>query len=312
MRNKFILVTLIVYAKFMLGQNLVPNYSFETYTACPNAASQINLATPWYGPTSNSTDYLNYCSPTRNPSAGTQSPRTGNGYASMWFYNPGMTDYKEYLQVELTDTLRSNTCYYVEFYVNLVNGVRFGVNNIGAHLSNQAIWTTGTGYYLNIAPHILLPGNPIITDTVNWTRISGTYTALGGEKFITIGNFFSDANTDTLAIQGFPYYFGSYYNIEDVSVVDCSSVGINEINSNINVQISPNPFSSETIIQTNRNLKNANLIVYNSIGQIVKQIKNLSGQTVTLSRDNLPNGLYFIRFTENNKIAVVDKLVIAD
>ena len=44
----------------------------------------------------------------------------------------------------------------------------------------------------------------------------------------------------------------------------------------------------------------------------VKQIKNISGQTVVLSRDNLASGLYFVRLTENNKTLAVDKFVITD
>jgi hypothetical protein len=61
-------------------------------------------------------------------------------------------------------------------------------------------------------------GNPVISDTLNWTKISGIYLASGGESFITMGNFKDDASTqtqgneDTLAM---PF---SYYFIEDVSV----------------------------------------------------------------------------------------------
>ena len=32
-------------------------------------------------------------------------------------------------------------------------------------------------------------------DKVNWTLISGTFTSLGTERFITIGNFYNDAST---------------------------------------------------------------------------------------------------------------------
>ena len=74
----------------------------------------------------------------------------------------------------------------------------------------------------------------------------------------------------------------------------------------------PNPFSIETTLQTAEQLKNATLTVDNCFGQTVAQIKNISGQTVTFSRDNLASGLYFVRLTENNKTLAVDKLVITD
>lgn len=74
----------------------------------------------------------------------------------------------------------------------------------------------------------------------------------------------------------------------------------------------PNPFISTTTIQTIGNLKNATLTIYNSNGQMIKQVNNISGQTVSLSRDHLTSGLYFIRLTEKNKIIAIEKLIISD
>src|SRR5439155_4534041 len=33
------------------GPNLVPNPGFESFTSCPNSISQLNLAAPWFQPT---------------------------------------------------------------------------------------------------------------------------------------------------------------------------------------------------------------------------------------------------------------------
>ena len=78
------------------------------------------------------------------------------------------------------------------------------------------------------------------------------------------------------------------------------------------ISVFPNPFSAQTVLQTDIILKNATLTVDNCFGQPVKQIKNISGWTVILFRDNLPSGLYFLRLTENNKTLSVEKLVIID
>ena len=78
------------------------------------------------------------------------------------------------------------------------------------------------------------------------------------------------------------------------------------------VNIYPNPFSTQTTLQTGKFLKNASLTVYNSFGQTVKQIHNLSGQAIIFHRDNLSSGLYFLRLTQDSKVIAVDKLVIAD
>ncbi len=91
-----------------------------------------------------------------------------------------------------------------------------------------------------------------------------------------------------------------------------NSLGINEDSNNIIFSIFPNPFISSTTIQTIGNLKNATLTIYNSYGQTLKQLRNISGKTVSLSRGNLPSGLYFIRLTEENKTIAVEKLIITD
>lgn len=84
-------------------------------------------------------------------------------------------------------------------------------------------------------------------------------------------------------------------------------------NSNMETfSIFPNPFASSTTIHTKGNLKNASITLINSFGQALKQVTVFSGQTVYLYRENLPNGLYFIRFSEENKIIAVEKLIITD
>ena len=91
----------------------------------------------------------------------------------------------------------------------------------------------------------------------------------------------------------------------------CALTGVeeNELNA---MRLYPNPFSTQTTLQTGKIFKDATLTVYNSYGQTVAQIKNISGQTITLSRDNLASGLYFVRLTEENKTIAVDKLLITD
>lgn len=83
-------------------------------------------------------------------------------------------------------------------------------------------------------------------------------------------------------------------------------------NINSDVEIFPNPFSTQTSLHSDNIFKDATLRVYNSFGHQVKQIKNISGQTIILHRDNLLSGLYFIRITQDNKVITTDKLVITD
>jgi hypothetical protein len=91
----------------------------------------------------------------------------------------------------------------------------------------------------------------------------------------------------------------------------CSTAGVNDLQNQYNkIIIYPNPFSTQTTLQTDNPFHNATLTVDNCFGQTVAQIKNINGQTVVFSRDNLASGLYFVRLTEENKTIAVDKLVI--
>ncbi len=100
-------------------------------------------------------------------------------------------------------------------------------------------------------------------------------------------------------------------NLTGVYKLNPSTVSVPELITHDQINIFPNPFSSETTLHTDKALKNATLTIYNCFGETVKQLKNISGQTLTLSRDNFPNGMYFIRLTEENKI-YTDKLIITD
>ena len=215
---KYLLIYLFIILTFCSkAQNLVPNYSFENYSSCPISSSQVTLAIPWVAATSTcSTDYYNACSSALNVpnyTGGYQLAKTGVAYAGMWFLqSPNL---REYLQVKLDSALKSNKCYYVKFYVNQPDYITESINNIGANLS--AIPPYSTSYNVqNLPVHIMNGGNPIISDSINWVKISGYYTALGGEQYLTIGNFFNDANTN---ISGtFTTNAQAYYFVDDVTV----------------------------------------------------------------------------------------------
>ncbi|MFA7379816.1 MAG: T9SS type A sorting domain-containing protein [Bacteroidia bacterium] len=88
--------------------------------------------------------------------------------------------------------------------------------------------------------------------------------------------------------------------------------GIVEVTQNGSVIIYPNPFTSQTVLQTDNVLINAKLIISNVLGQTVMELNNISGQTIILQRNNLPVGQYFLRLTEDNKQIATKKIIIVD
>lgn len=113
-----------------------------------------------------------------------------------------------------------------------------------------------------------------------------------------------------IAYMGLPNFIDSY----DYSntTFDCSITGIDDEGLIDKVSAFPNPFTTQTTLQTDKVLKDATLTLYNSLGQQVRQVSNISGQTLTLQRDNLPSGLYYLQLTQDNQTIATDKLVIAD
>jgi hypothetical protein len=99
--------------------------------------------------------------------------------------------------------------------------------------------------------------------------------------------------------------------IDTINVCVPSAIESIDIQKN-NLIIFPNPFSTLTILQTDKALENAILTLYNAFGQKVKQIINISGQAVIIHRDNLPSGLYYLKLTQDNQTIATDKLVIKD
>lgn len=138
----------------------------------------------------------------------------------------------------------------------------------------------------------------------------GVHVASSGTLFVT-GDFSGTADFDPSAATANLTSSGG-----DAFVAAYSTAIFTGINSaeaeDVSIKVFPNPFALETTITTNAYLINATLTLYNAIGQEAKTIKNISGQTITLQRDNLSDGLYFIRLTQDNKLIAADKLVITN
>jgi len=144
---------------------------------------------------------------------GYQYARTGNAYAGIGLYVSDNLNYREYIEGRFIQSLIAGKNYCVEFYVVRVKS-QYAIDAIGAYLSTDSLLSLSLLSYL---PQISNPINNIITDTINWIKISGSFTSTGGEQFITIGNFNDDANTNAQYIEG-PLPGGAYYFIDDVSV----------------------------------------------------------------------------------------------
>jgi hypothetical protein len=156
------------------------------------------------------------------------------------------------------------------------------------------------------------------TGTVLWAKSVGGTTSDNATSTSTdaLGNVYITGGFSSPSITfGSTVLTNATAGYADFFIGKLSSTVTTDIDENHfseGIKVFPNPFSSQAILQTGNLLHNATLTMDNVYGQTVKQITNINGQTIVLSRDNLLSGLYFLRLTEDNKTIATKKLVITD
>ena len=159
MSNRFILIITSVFALFwgnLSSQNLVLNPSFETISGCPIGPGEFLRANNWNDVNSgadscSSPDLIAGCAPqiggvnSPNMLIGSQNSRTGANHAGIILYEGvalfGCTpitssNYREYIEGQLSSPLVAGQTYCVSFYINLAGQAKWGVNSIGVFFSN--------------------------------------------------------------------------------------------------------------------------------------------------------------------------------
>jgi hypothetical protein len=250
---------------------------------------------------------------------GNQNARTGNGYAEIAVYGSSGPSIRDYVQVQLTSPMVAGHLYCVEFYVSQAGISSYvsmytpiAVSQIGLFLSPTAV-SSSTSQPLPYSPQIVSPVGIVITDTIGWTKISGVYTAVGGEKYITIGNFKTDALTDTLVVGRPGYDPQGYYYVDDVSIINCDSLAGVPDNSNIpETSIFPNPSDGNMTLKYNWGQNEpGTLKIFDLTGRLVYSMALNPGNNEAPLSLTLSPGIYFYQVTNHSRIVAADKLIIS-
>ena len=304
----FLQVTL--YAQY----NLVPNPSFEVYDTCPNSYGKLTYAVPWTIPIHNSSpDYLNACSMNLSVPTnvyGHQFARTGVAYAAIVTaiyspVSPQNENIREYLQVKLIDTLKSGVKYCIQFYVSSGDSSLLVSNNIGVYFSPTQVYVSGIFNLTAFTPQFENPPNNNLNDRNGWTLVSGTYTALGGEDFIVIGNF-RDTTTTIVTFTSWvtnPNYGLAVYYIDDVLISPCDSLsGIPE-NQITKTEIMVYPIPANKKINIESKQEEIELIqIYSNLGELIyEDTKKNTLSITTIDISSFSKGLYTISILTKKK-----------
>jgi gliding motility-associated-like protein len=275
----------------------VYNGDFEIYDTCPDDVSapfpgfyQIEHCLGWYSPTYATPDYFNTCAEVWPfiPGvplnlAGYQIPKSGNGYLGFLAFDYTITDtlgtiwqWREYIQSELVSPLVTGRIYSFTFYVSLSDDSPLACSKIGMWFTDYA-YTTNDSKPIPFAPQIMNVAGNYITDTVNWTIISGSFEANGGEKYITIGPYDDEINVDTIRVLFPAEPFGwAYYYLDGCTLIDITD----SINSGTfyvpNIFSPNNDGSNDILFARGTNIKEIEFSIYNRWGELVFETNDIN------------------------------------
>jgi YVTN family beta-propeller protein len=133
----------------------------------------------------------------------------------------------------------------------------------------------------------------------------------GSKIYVTslFGNFVKVISTltyetiATIPVGNAPMAFGKF-------IASNQTVGIAEdLESYPTLQISPNPFSESTTIQFNQNINFARVQIRNVLGSVVRDF-TFSGSTVSIDKEDLQAGVYFLTLVIDEKQVTTERIII--
>ena len=235
-------------------ENLVENPSFEQMEGKIKKNGAIAVAIGWMSPTLAAADLFSdkvkegYGTPTN--ALGEEAPHDGTNYAGIRTFSYGDKEPRNYISAKLKVPLTKDAKYCVTFYVSLSEASKYASNNIGMNFSKKQ-YNIDENKSIISPTHVMHKDNPVFNAYFGWDEVCGVYTAEGGEKFITIGNFFSNAETKSERLKGLKEFTGtsvvsSYYFVDNISVrrIDDESECIckqdeNEVKTSIIYEVAP-------------------------------------------------------------------------
>lgn len=250
-----------------LSQNLVLNPSFEQIDSCPHYPEVLGyqegaIPTGWWR-WSNTPDYFNACATDTISDVpanlfGYQATYNGQAYSGFSAYYDNEESFREMIGTQLTAPVVPGVTYYASMRVSPGYG---GYYDLGTFSNRMGMLFTMDSYEggpdhpsypLRNYSQVWQPS--IVSDTTNWTLVSGSFVADSAYQYLVIGNHFNNENTNTLW-SGTGSVSFTYYYVDQVCVSTdpggCEhAIGIGEISNPISF-VAPNPSSSHLQVMVN-------------------------------------------------------------
>ncbi|MCB0795720.1 MAG: T9SS type A sorting domain-containing protein [Flavobacteriales bacterium] len=306
------------------AQNLLPNPGFEETDSCTFGLGLGELH-HWFS-AFGTPDHLQGCLPYGSANGlplnifTYQFPYEGSSCAGIFTYDASSgQEWREWLMVPLLDTLVPGHTYYCSFSANAGFGGNGSTLNWLAsdHLgmlftTYDRQWAWGDPYPQALdQAHILHP--QILSDTVGWTLVSGSIVADSAYTYLMIGNFFSNALTDTLHLASDVPQSGRYsYVLVDEVCVSPGPKGCELSHSVEEIRdatpfVYPNPATDMLVI---RNAIGRDAVVLNMLGQYVWSGR-VTSDRFAMDAGSWARGAYMLQVCGTGSVQIV-KFVLAE
>lgn len=232
MKHLILLLTAVIAACTASAQNFIPNADFVSYSVCPTSYSQTANCTDWYQPTGGTSDYFNACAagtdvhvPTNFIGDQTSSSSAYLGLVCYLRRHGSYDDYREYIGTSFAP-LTVGKKYDITVYTSLADSSKAAVNGLGIFFTTYRIQTAAYSIY-PATPQIDFSNYGLITDKVNWVKLTGSFIADSAYTNLAIGNFKPPANL-TIAYNNDPTGAikdtVAYYYIGSIQVADSTGI----------------------------------------------------------------------------------------
>lgn len=269
MRIRHFIFALTLAPLALSSQDLVKNASFDVQGAQPTGWSQIDRTEGWSNGNGGTVDLYstgagkcakNVAVPTNHQ--GDQTPFDGDSYAGIIAYQddkvvsiwpdlwenqeigtkPGYQMYSEYITTELNAPLVAGKAYRITYQVSLSERSTRAISNLGGYASvehpNQL-----SNAFMKVKPSFTM--GQVVDNQSGWVPVTGTFTAKGGEKFLTIGVFnHKKMEVKKIGETNAPDYKRAYYYVDGISMLPAEGIDFNSILTGSNVILTKLNFDS--------------------------------------------------------------------
>lgn len=234
----FVLTALVVFAfRIARGQtNLVVNPGFEDSTSGPpsrgcnsHLESGYHITKGWYQ-VGGSADFYNSAFSKGIRKTRLHKARSGQGRMGIVMGEQSRTStrsyYREYIQTRLKEPLEPGALYSVSFYMVKDKRSVYYSPQAGACFTGVPVSADQLYNLPGASPQVTTSNYQILSESEKWSLVHGYYRAVGGERYLTLGNFNEDSPLQIKDKNAPPklftndYGWYSYYYLDDVCVME--------------------------------------------------------------------------------------------